>query len=998
MKVLFAVSNDNISTSVVAKYQQKYKEIITSKNVYYFNAIIKELQNDKDYDAVVIGEDLEPISNNNYDAIDKFILEKLDRISDEASKPTGEDIPIIFICSDRRNKMDQLLRKLFSMSIYNALVGNDRSLDMVCSLINKPRNKKDAKRYYQIDGDSVEYEPEKEELVSEDQIKNILSYYKKIGNNTKKCVSAFDSIANQYDNTQLRIIVKFLPMEVKAILESNSITYQKLMENGTVASSGINVYPNDYGASNPNIIATNLDNNYIKEPVIIPSSMGSKNNELNSNKVPTNNTIKQNNFNYQPRVQQNSNGIQPGMPQRNPFQQNSFNQPNGLNSPYFVNARPTNNTQQRPQQNRNMYQAPNRPGSYSSQNPISPYQPFNPQQMPNGVRPYNPIHPVNSNGMNSKIPNMNNNREKINSGFNPINTKIENKPEENKNIDSDLDKVLNPNNLLKPVEEENKNNIIEEKKQDTVDVLKNDLELNNNPVQDNKEEIVAVQPKPIGSVKRGRGRPRKTPIETEVEVNKVKRGRGRPRKNEIEESTIPNTEDKSLVLQNDNKPTISTETPKSAVINEFTPNFTNKVNENKIEKKVEEPTFEMPGFEEPKKENTDFGFEMPGSETKENKKEDITKTTSSGDIDLFNLGIDDNNDYSDFKSTPYTPLNSSNELNSTNITSSTDLADFNKSISESQSNFTIAGNGKIVAFVGSTKNGTSFIINNIAQLLSNDGINTCIIDLTRNKNSYYLYTDNDNKKSTLASNSLENLSNGKLEGLKVNNNLTLFTALPEATNNKQLNIANILNLSSSNYDVVLLDCDLKTEGLYFKKASEIYLVQSMDAFTIQPLTKFLSDLKINNDLNENKLRVIINKYVKLKKVDYKMIVGGMSKYNEPSMTLQRDLFDAKKIQVSLVPFDMQTYLKYLETIAFCQISINGYSNEVIQSLKTLENQVYPLIGQGSRNNKKGYGYYNNQDFQNQNDYNNAYYNQQGTTNTFSNNVSDTLNKMRKNNF
>ena len=106
MKVLFAVSNESITTSVISKYQQKYKEIVTNKNVYYFNAIVNELQNDKSYDAIVIGEDLEPMSNNNYDMIDKFIIEKLDRISDEASKTTGEDIPIIFICSDRRTKSD----------------------------------------------------------------------------------------------------------------------------------------------------------------------------------------------------------------------------------------------------------------------------------------------------------------------------------------------------------------------------------------------------------------------------------------------------------------------------------------------------------------------------------------------------------------------------------------------------------------------------------------------------------------------------------------------------------------------------------------------------------------------------------------------------------------------------------------------------------------------------------------------------------------------------
>ena len=44
MKVLFAVSNEEISESIVKRYQKDYKEIISYKNVYYFNAILKELQ------------------------------------------------------------------------------------------------------------------------------------------------------------------------------------------------------------------------------------------------------------------------------------------------------------------------------------------------------------------------------------------------------------------------------------------------------------------------------------------------------------------------------------------------------------------------------------------------------------------------------------------------------------------------------------------------------------------------------------------------------------------------------------------------------------------------------------------------------------------------------------------------------------------------------------------------------------------------------------------
>ena len=89
MKILFAVSNENISDTIVKKYQKEYKEILSYKNVYYFNAILKEIQKDKSYDRIIISEDLEAFSNNNYEAIDKFIFEKLDDISDEAQDIDG---------------------------------------------------------------------------------------------------------------------------------------------------------------------------------------------------------------------------------------------------------------------------------------------------------------------------------------------------------------------------------------------------------------------------------------------------------------------------------------------------------------------------------------------------------------------------------------------------------------------------------------------------------------------------------------------------------------------------------------------------------------------------------------------------------------------------------------------------------------------------------------------------------------------------------------------
>ena len=160
MKVLFAVNNEEVSDSIIKLYQKEYREIISGKNVYYFNAIIKELQRDQTYDRIVISEDLEPYTNNNFDIIDKFLFEQLDKISDEAISDGGTDIPIIFIATDRRSKSDVLLSKLFSIGIYDALLGSDRSMPGVCKLLNKPRTKKEAKTYYKIETEEVNYQAE----------------------------------------------------------------------------------------------------------------------------------------------------------------------------------------------------------------------------------------------------------------------------------------------------------------------------------------------------------------------------------------------------------------------------------------------------------------------------------------------------------------------------------------------------------------------------------------------------------------------------------------------------------------------------------------------------------------------------------------------------------------------------------------------------------------------------------------------------------------------
>lgn len=229
MKVLFAVNDESISTSIVKKYQKDFKEIISYKNVYYFNAIIKELQRNKSYDRVVISEDLEEFTSSSLDQKDKFIFDRLDNISDEAISTSGIDIPIILICSDRRTKGEPLLVKLFSISVYNAILGDDRSINEVCKLINKPRTKKEAKLYYKIDSEDAKYEREKENEVSETELQNILRHFKRLGKNEEAYADSFKKIITQYNKEQLKLVIAILPQNVKNVLKENSVEYQKIV-------------------------------------------------------------------------------------------------------------------------------------------------------------------------------------------------------------------------------------------------------------------------------------------------------------------------------------------------------------------------------------------------------------------------------------------------------------------------------------------------------------------------------------------------------------------------------------------------------------------------------------------------------------------------------------------------------------------------------------------------------------------------------------------------
>ena len=887
MKVLFAVSTEDIAEKIIKVYQTEYKEIISSKNVYYFNAIIKELQRNQTYDRIVISEDLEPFTNNNYDTIDKFIFEKLDGISDEAIDREGRDIPIVVICSERREKSDNLLVKLFSIGVYDALVGNDRTIENVCNLLNKPRTKKEAKIYYKID--QGEYEREDEKNVSEVEIQNILAHYRKLGKNESRYVESFNSIAEQYNDDQLKVIIKFLPMEVKAVLEAESPKYQSIMTytGGTV--------PKKQAIKKNNIKVSEIVDSHSRQPtgpVIIPSAMR-KSNEVRK--------------------------IVQSEPQLIPQPEIVGNDTNEI---------------------------------------------LEEIESIEGVAPIEPIETIAS--IKSTAP------------------------------------------------------------------IKASIEL--------EVEGVNQQEQPV---KRGRGRPKKITIEPEVKVEPPKRGRGRPRKNPLPETEVQ----KEITQEVEQVPSFEplTDIASSTTIPGFEeeiaptlPSFEEEIAPTlpSFEEEVAPtlPSFEeevaptLPSFEEEEVPPTLPNFEetpsvaptfqgkrqprVPSFKARKdiagrNLEEQINPTLSNfekstastlpgfDDIATSTLsGFDEpvNPTLPDFREQFNTMDNiekksmvNNNIYRDNNYASSSvkDLQEVEDEGKQVDISYLLTQDKKIVSFVGTSKNGVSFLINNIADILSNGGIKTAIVDLTKNKNSYYIYTENREELREIAYSSMENLKRGNPIGIEVNRNLTIYTSSPNIKNSGN-NIEDILTTLVKNYSLVLLDCDYSTNKEYFRVAQEIYMVQSMDVLTIQPLTEFLRKLKLNNILQPEKLKAVINKAQKIRGLNEEMIVGGMSTYNDPEMSIQDRLFDMKTISKNIIPFDMEAYSIYLSGIANCEISTKGYNKAFMNYLNRLADQVYPVISGGALKKKRK---------ENTNNANYSNYGQNGTR--FSNDMSSTLSQMKR---
>lgn len=933
MKVLFAVSNENISEAIIKRYPKEYREILSYKNVYYFNAILKEIQKDKSYDRIVISEDLEPFVNTNHDSIDNFIFEHLDKISDEAHDNEGKETAIILICSERRAPGAAILSKLFSIGVYNAVMGKDRNLTELCKLINRPRNKKEAKIYYRID--QATYDPVVENEVNEVEIQNILTHFKKLGKNTERYADSFNNIAAQYTDEQLKIIINVLPMKVKAVLEAESPKYQALM-----GSSGEDnkIKPTE---QEPGIkINTIGKTTQINGPIVIPSSI----------KKPTRQPIT---------TTQNQVSSSRQVAQR-PISSSSANIANKQVVVKQASQEKPNTVNQQVQQPKPVEN--NMAKTIEDNNNISK---DNIESSP-------------STGLDGLLEDLNSSvdtaEETVKRGRGRPKKIVQvsaadkpkgkrGRPRKNAVEEPDL------NSLLNPEPEDNESDMLPglESSNEIDDGILPGLDSDSSAdegilpgLDDTEDTLPGLDDSDSGLL------PGLEDEEDNIELPGIK-------DNDEESDMLPGLDSSDdLELPGLDDTESKTELPgleeegEDVDVNELLAGLDDTSSSSTLPGLEDDTETELPGLDNTSSEEPEEETILPGMGFEDTTEEASGFDDFSFDSNADNSGNDNNN----------------NNINN-NINQNSNVAQIIQpkvNYSMSNLNSLLSKDKKIVTFIGTTKNGTSFLVNNLALMFSLMGINTAILDMTQNRNSYYIFTDSREELRNIAYTSIAKLENGYAEGIKVNKNMTVYTALP-ADGNKYENAEPILSTLVQNHSLVLIDCDFETPPAFFAMCQEIYLVQSMDILTIQPLTAFLRELKFKGAWEPEKARVVINKETKVKGLNGKMIIAGMSRYNGPDMSVMTDLFNRDMVKACSIPFDEKVYAKYLETMATCRLSLSGYSKTFMQKMQILSEMVYPRL-----NSKKSYGPMNNISSQPNT--------QSSNTNVFSNSMNNTLNQMK----
>ena len=244
---------------------------------------------------------------------------------------------------------------------------------------------------------------------------------------------------------------------------------------------------------------------------------------------------------------------------------------------------------------------------------------------------------------------------------------------------------------------------------------------------------------------------------------------------------------------------------------------------------------------------------------------------------------------------------------------------------------------KMVLFVGSNKSGTTFTVNAVAHALAAQKITVGMLDMTRDKSMYYIYNQDDRDLRNIASECMQKLSEGIDSYIPVKKNLKVYTSVSSSDSRKAYRNRTVIDTVREANNLVIVDADFSTPFEYFEKANEIYIVQDLDIIKIQETTLFLRELK-NKSIDMNKIRIVINKYVKTM-LTPKKLIEGLSYYNDPQMSFIDELL-SNKVPYFIIPFAVENYVKYIEGMLKNELDYKKYTPEFTEAINALANSVF----------------------------------------------------------
>ena len=840
MKVLFAMGNDQVSTNVANRYYEKYGEVLEYKNVFFFKALIEEVKRDKTYDRIVISEELEQFRAKDLEQVDRYLFNSIDKITDEI-----QDSDIIFICSDRREKGDAFVSKLFSIGIYNLLLGDDRNVNPLCEIIKKPKNKREAKQYLNIDASSiVNTSMTTDDEVDEFQMRSILSFYEGIRNQPEKYLETFDRIAEQYSRKQLKIIVSMLPKQITdVVLQADRYKYlSSSPHQDTPAQVAPQTQVKEQKPKTGGFFGV-----FRKYKVKQPQPKVEK-------QVPPVQSIQQ--------------GGQVDL---------SSNEDEQKQADLMARAREEAKAREKAEAEakRQAELAAKARAEAEAK-----------KQAELAAKAKAEVEARQQAELAAKAKAEAEARQQA-----ELAAKA--KAEAEAKHKAELDKIAAERREkeklaeLAKIEEQEKINDIEKAKKDAELAAKERL------AQMTKDENVIIEVKPnLNAPDR--------PVEPVKNVQPISQ--------KISDAIKANSENKQQ----------DTAKKEEVVKNiQENKNANSVANENAQQNVKPNPVVVSEDEKRMKVEQEKLAMEQKRIKEEQAKLEEEKKRLKEEQEKLINA-------QNQLKA------NATNEYNVpqyTNTPTTTQIAPLDYK--------------KMVVFVGANKVGTTFMTNAIAHSMANAKINTSILDMTRDRSMFYLYNQNDKTLRKRAEECMQKVMDGDDCYLETTNRyLKVYTTIPGTLTDPRRGYKHkaIIETVKSNCNLTIVDADFTTPIDYFDQANEVYLVQDLDLLKMPDTTLFLRELK-NRGMDMKKIRIIINKYVKTS-LSQKQIVQTLSSYSDPSMSFYDTVLPGK-VMSYLVPYNLNNYAKYVDSVCSGVLSYKGYSADFMQAIDEIGSAIFP---------------------------------------------------------